>query len=41
VERIRLTLEGSWTLDGELYTADPAIGPVTIASAGPVTFLKP
>jgi hypothetical protein len=40
VERLHLTLKGSWTLDGELYTADPATGPVAIDSAGPVTFLK-
>jgi len=40
VEQIRLTLDGTWTLDGEIYTADPAAGPVTIGNAGNVTFLR-
>jgi diacylglycerol kinase (ATP) len=37
--RIQLEMAGDFTLDGELYAAEP--GPVTIASADPVMFLCP
>ncbi len=39
-ERIRLTMDGMWTLDGELYQATPGDGPVTITSGGDVTFVR-
>lgn len=38
--RIRLEMDASWTLDGEIYRARRAGGPVTISAAGPVTFLR-
>jgi diacylglycerol kinase family enzyme len=37
---IRLELDGTWTLDGELYQAHRTTGPVTITSGGTVTFLR-
>jgi diacylglycerol kinase (ATP) len=40
VARISLTLDGPWTLDGELYQASRAAGPVTISDGGPVTFIR-
>ena len=39
-ERIRLTMDGMWTLDGELYQATASDGPVTITSGGDVTFVR-
>jgi diacylglycerol kinase (ATP) len=40
VERISLTLDGPCTLDGEMYQASRAAGPVCIGAAGPVTFIR-
>ena len=40
VARIGLTLDGPWTLDGEMYQASRAAGPVTITDGGPVTFIR-
>jgi diacylglycerol kinase (ATP) len=40
VERISLTLDGPWTLDGEMYQASRAAGPVTISAGVPVTFIR-
>ena len=37
---IHLELDGTWTLDGELYQADHTTGPVTITDGGNVTFLR-
>jgi diacylglycerol kinase family enzyme len=39
-ETIRLELDGTWVLDGELYQANPATGPVTITNGGNVAFLR-
>ena len=39
-DRIRLTMDGIWTLDGELYQAMASDGPVTITSGGDVTFVR-
>jgi diacylglycerol kinase (ATP) len=40
IARISLTLDGPWTLDGEMYQASRAAGPVTITAGGPVTFIR-
>jgi hypothetical protein len=40
VARIGLTLDGPWTLDGEMYQASRAAGPVIITDGGPVTFIR-
>ena len=40
VARIGLTLDGPWTLDGEMYQASRAAGPVTITDGGPITFIR-
>jgi len=40
VARIDLALDGPWTLDGEMYQASRAAGPVTITAGGPVTFIR-
>lgn len=37
---VRLELDGTWTLDGELYQAHKTTGPVTITNGGTVTFLR-
>lgn len=39
-ETIRLELDGTWALDGELYQANHATGPVTITNGGNVAFLR-
>jgi hypothetical protein len=38
--RIRLEMDATWTLDGELYRAQRSSGPVTITGSGPVNFLR-
>ncbi len=38
--RIRLTMDGSWMLDGEVYEARISDGPVTISNGGDVTFVR-
>jgi hypothetical protein len=40
VERIRLMLDGLYTLDGEIYQASRATGLVTITNGGTVTFVR-
>jgi diacylglycerol kinase (ATP) len=40
VGRISLTLDGPWTLDGEMYQASRKAGPVIITDGGPVTFIR-
>jgi hypothetical protein len=40
VGRISLTLDGPYTLDGEMYQASRAAGPVTITDGGTVTFIR-
>jgi diacylglycerol kinase (ATP) len=40
VGRISLTLDGPYTLDGELYQASRTAGPVSISVGGPVTFIR-
>jgi hypothetical protein len=40
VGRLSLTLDGPYTLDGEMYQASRAAGPVSISAAGPVTFIR-
>jgi hypothetical protein len=40
VGRVSLSLDGPCTLDGEMYQASRATGPVTISAAGPVTFMR-
>jgi diacylglycerol kinase (ATP) len=40
VDRISLTLDGPYTLDGEMYQASRAAGPVIISDGGPVTFIR-
>jgi diacylglycerol kinase (ATP) len=40
VGRISLTLDGPYTLDGELYRASQAAGPVSITDGGTVTFIR-
>lgn len=40
VDRIRLDLDGTWTLDGEMYQATSANGPVIITNGGTVTFVR-
>jgi hypothetical protein len=39
-DRLRLSMDGMWTLDGELYRATVSNGPVTITSGGDVTFVR-
>jgi len=39
-ETIRLELDGTWMLDGELYQASRSTGPVMITNGGIVTFLQ-
>ena len=39
-ETVRLALDGSWALDGELYQAHRSSGPVIITNGGNVTFLR-
>ncbi len=41
VERISLTLDGPYTLDGEMYQASRAAGPVIITDGGTITFIRP
>jgi diacylglycerol kinase (ATP) len=40
VEHITLTLDGPYTLDGEIYEASRATGPLTISDGGTVTFIR-
>ena len=40
VRRISLTLDGPYTLDGEMYQASRQAGPVIITDSGPVTFIR-
>ena len=40
VARLELTLDGPYTLDGEMYLASRAAGPVCISAGGPVTFIR-
>jgi hypothetical protein len=40
VGRISLTLDGPYTLDGEMYQASRTAGPVTISAGGPITFIR-
>ncbi|HYQ91616.1 MAG TPA: diacylglycerol kinase family protein [Candidatus Competibacteraceae bacterium] len=40
VGEIRLSMDGLFTLDGELHQADSRIGPVVIGQGGPVSFLR-
>ena len=40
VTRISLSLDGPYTLDGEMYQASRAAGPVVISAGGPVTFIR-
>jgi diacylglycerol kinase (ATP) len=40
VGRISLTLDGPYTLDGEMYQASRKAGPVIITDDGPVTFIR-
>jgi len=40
VGRISLTLDGPYTLDGEMYQASRKAGPVIITDGGPVTFIR-
>ena len=40
IDELRLTLDGSFTLDGELYPVNRSSGPVCIGKAGPVTFVR-
>jgi hypothetical protein len=39
-ETIRLELDGTWALDGELYQAHRSTGPVIITNGGSVAFLR-
>jgi diacylglycerol kinase (ATP) len=39
--RITLLLDGPYTLDGEIYQASRANGPVTITDGGTITFIRP
>jgi len=38
--RLDLLLDGPYTLDGEMYQASRAAGPLRITAAGPVTFAR-
>lgn len=40
VNELRLSLDSSFALDGELYTPDSRLGPVVVKNAGPVSFLR-
>lgn len=40
VHEVRLTLQGGFTLDGELLMADSRLGPVVVQDAGRVSFLR-
>jgi diacylglycerol kinase (ATP) len=40
IARLDLLLDGPCTLDGEMYHASRAAGPVRISAAGPVTFIR-
>ena len=40
VREVRLTFEGGFTLDGELYESDPRCGPVLVQDGGQVSFLR-
>ena len=40
VARIGLSLDGPYTLDGEMYQASRSTGPVIITAGGPVTFIR-
>ncbi len=40
IDELQLTMDGNFTLDGELYLADRKNGPVSIAHEGPVTFVR-
>jgi len=40
VEELRLSMEGHFTLDGELYQANNSDGPVSVSRDGPVTFIR-
>ena len=40
IDHIQLILSGGFNLDGELYTADSALGPVTVSHGGQAYFLK-
>jgi len=40
INELRLTLDGGFTLDGEIYQADSRTGPVVVDSGGIVSFLR-
>ena len=40
INRLRFSMEGHFTLDGELYRADRSDGPVSVSRDGPVTFVR-
>jgi len=40
IDELHLIMDGNFTLDGELYRADPDNGPVSIAQEGPITFVR-
>lgn len=40
IERVALHLEGGFTLDGEMYSADENTGPVIIEHAGQISFVR-
>jgi len=40
VDELRLSMDGHFTLDGELYRADGRDGPVSVSRDGPVTFVR-
>lgn len=40
VREVRLTFEGGFTLDGELYLSDPKCGPVLVQDGGQASFLR-
>lgn len=39
-DSLQLRINGAFTLDGEIFRADPKTGPVTITDGGPVTFVR-
>jgi diacylglycerol kinase (ATP) len=41
VGRVTLMLDGPYTLDGEIYQASRAAGPLTITDGGTITFVRP
>jgi hypothetical protein len=40
VDGLRLEMDGDFTLDGEIYSASRAAGPVHVGAAGPVNFVR-